>query len=128
MEIKSLEMVKQYSDQFTINWKFYAADNILHSKEYTYQHFDEILHGDCHSVFRTNQDGIIDWVGYTSDDIDDRRRNMLIEHPSYILKKVLPNSTVYITMGGRKVFRYLTVRRKYDIPPFYEIIDYEISD
>lgn len=128
METKSLEFINKYNDEFTINWKFYATYNIKHSKEYAYQHFNEILHGDCHSIFRINKDGIIDWVGYTSNDIDVRRLNMFIENPSYILKKVLPNSTVYITMGDRKVFRYITVKYKYDIPPFYEIIDYEASD
>ena len=128
MDTTSLQFIQSHENDYKINWKFYTDSNDTISKEYTNEHLMDLLMCDCHSVFRTNKDGIIDWVGYNSDnDNNDVCRNMLIENPELILQKVLEDSTIYITLGGNYVFRYATITLKYIDPPFYIITDYDAT-
>ena len=112
-------------NDWKVNWKFYVDESKPYSIAYFVDHANEILHGDCHAVFRLNCQDECDWYGYSSDDKDDTRRNLLIDHPEYLLKKARQiGHKIYMTMGW-KTFRFLTIEKKYDSPPFYEIVDYE---
>lgn len=115
--------------KYNVNWKFYIDNDNIYCKQYAYQHIIDLLNKDCHSVFQVDENTKkVNWVGYTCDDEDNKfRRNMLIENPSFILKKVTCDTSVYITLGNN-IFRFFVIKQLSEDPPFYELIDYEKAE
>lgn len=119
------EINSVHHEDFELLWKFYTIEDEPCSKNFGEYHLRKILKSDCQAVFRVNDKNEIDWVGYSSDDYDDKRKNALIKNPWNILKQSDHDQSIVYIVLRNKEFRYLTITKMTSNENMYEIMDYE---
>jgi hypothetical protein len=133
MEQYLMDKINSYHhEDIEIFSKFYIEKAVECSKQYGEYWIRDLLQKDCHAVFRVSKNSaseeVIDWVGYTSDDTNDDRRNMLINEPWTLMDMLTDDQSEIFVVLGAKAFRYLTIQKINESVEAYIVMDYLLLD